>query len=172
MKWVLGSFFVLAALLILIVVIGWLLPKEHAATREGRYRQTPEAIWKAITDIEAMPGWRAGLKSMKRLPDRNGMQAWVETTDSGIIPFETMLSEPPGKLVVRIADPQLPFGGTWTYQIRALPEGTALRITENGEVYNPIFRFVSRFFLGYTGAIDAYLKSLAKKFGEPPQIGA
>jgi hypothetical protein len=170
MKWVLGFFVVLAALLILVVVIGWLLPKEHVATREARYRQSPEAVWKAITDIDAMPGWRSGLKSVKRLPD-NGMPAWVETTDSGIIPLETTVSEPPQKLVVRIADAKLPFGGTWTYEIRATPEGSALRITENGEVYNPIFRFVSRFILGYTGTIDAYLKSLAKKFGEPPQIG-
>jgi len=171
MKWILGFFVVLAALLILVVVIGWLLPKEHVATRERRYRQSPEAIWKAITDIDAMPGWRAGLKSVKRQPDRNGLQAWVETTDSGIIPFETTVSEPPGKLVVRIADPKLPFGGTWTYEIHAIPEGSALRITENGEVYNPIFRFVSRFVLGTTGTIDAYLNSLAKKFGEPAQIG-
>ena len=171
MKWILGFFTVLAALLILVVVIGWLLPKEHVATREGRYRQSPEAVWKAITDIDAMPGWRAGLKSVKWLPDRNGLQAWVEMTDSGTIPLETTLSQPPGKLIVHIADQKLPFGGTWTYEIHATPEGSALRITENGEVYNPIFRFVSRFILGYTGMIDAYLKSLAKKFGEPPQIG-
>lgn len=171
MKWVLWFFVVLAAILILLVVIGWLLPKEHVAAREGRYRQSPETIWKAITEIEAMPSWRAGLKSVKRLPDRNGLQAWVETTGSGIIPFETTASEPPRKLVVRIADPKLPFGGTWTYEIRATPEGSALRITENGEVYNPMFRFVSRFILGHTGTIDAYLKSLAKKFGEPARIG-
>jgi len=171
MKWVLGFFVVLAAVLILVVVIGWLLPKEHVATREGRYRQPPEAIWRAITDIDAMPSWRAGLRNVKRLPDRSGLQSWLETTDSGIIPFETTVSEPPGKLVVRIADAKLPFGGTWTYEIRTTAEGSALRITENGEVYNPIFRFVSRFILGYTGTIDAYLKSLAKKFGEPAQVG-
>jgi len=171
MKWVLGFFVVLAAVLILVVVIGWLLPKEHVATREGRYRQPPEAIWRAITDIDAMPSWRAGLRNVKRLPDRSGLQSWLETTDSGIIPFETTVSEPPGKLAVRIADAKLPFGGTWTYEIRTTAEGSALRITENGEVYNPIFRFVSRFILGYTGTIDAYLKSLAKKFGEPAQVG-
>jgi hypothetical protein len=108
---------------------------------------------------------------VKRLPDRNGLPAWVETTNSGTIPFETTVSEPAGKLVVSIADPKLPFGGTWTYEIHAIPEGSALRITENGEVYNPIFRFVSRFVLGHTGTIDAYLNSLAKKFGEPAQIG-
>jgi hypothetical protein len=171
MKWFLGIVALLAGVLILVVVIGALLPKKHVGTREGRYRQPPEVVWKAITDIDAMPAWRAGLKSVKRLPDRNGLPAWVETLNSGIIPLEATASEPRTKLVVRIADPKLPFGGTWTYEIRATPDGSALRITEDGEIYNPIFRFVSRFFLGYTATIDTYLNSLAKKFGEPPQIG-
>ena len=171
MKWFLGIVALLASLLLLIVVIGALLPKKHTATREGRYHEPPDAVWKAITDIDGMPSWRAGLKSVKRLPDANGLPAWAETLDNGVIPLETTASEPPSKLVVRIADPKLPFGGTWTYEIRATPEGSALRITENGEVYNPVFRFVSRFFLGYNATIDGYLSLLAKKFGEPPRIG-
>jgi uncharacterized protein YndB with AHSA1/START domain len=171
MKWFLGIVVLLAGVLLLIVLIGALLPKEHVATREGRYHQPPDAIWKAITDIDAMPSWRVGLKSVKRLPDVNGLPAWVETLNNGVIPLEATASEPPGKLVVRIADPKLPFGGTWTYEIHATPEGSTLRITENGEVYNTVFRFVLRFFLGYTATIDGYLTSLAKKFGEPPRIG-
>jgi hypothetical protein len=171
MKWFLGIVALFAGLLILVVVIGALLPKEHVASREGRYHQSPDVIWKTITDIAAMPNWRAGLKSVKHLPDRNGLPVWVETMKSGTIPLETTASEPPVRLVVRIADPKLPFGGTWTYEIRATPEGSALRITENGKVYNPVFRFVSRFVLGYNSTIKGYLSSLSKKFGEPPQIG-
>jgi hypothetical protein len=170
MKWVLIVFTVLAAILILIALIGWLLPKAHTVTREARFHQPPEAVWTAITDIDAMPTWRQGLKSVKHLPDQNGLPAWVETLDSGTIPLATVVSQPPVKLVVRIADPKLPFGGTWTYEIMPIPTGSSLRIREDGEVYNPIFRFVSRFILGQSATIDAYLKSLAKKFGETPQV--
>jgi hypothetical protein len=49
-------------------------------------------------------------------------------------------------------------------------DGATLRITENGFVTNPVFRVVSRFLLGYTSEIEKYLRSLAKKFGEAPQI--
>jgi uncharacterized protein YndB with AHSA1/START domain len=151
-------------------LIGYLLPKEHTVTREARFQQSPEVVWKIITDIDGMPAWRQGLKSVKRLPDRNGLPAWVETLDSGTIPLETITSQPPSKLVVRIADPKLPFGGTWTYEITPLPSGSSLRIQEDGEVYNPLFRFLTRFVFGYAGTIDAYLKSMAKKFGEQPQV--
>lgn len=171
MKWILWTFVVLAGALVLITVIGWLLPKEHTVTREARFHQPPEAIWKTITDIDTMPAWRRGLKSVKHLPDQNGLPAWVETLDSGVIPLETLSSQPPSRLVTRIADPKLPFGGTWTYEIAPAAGGSVLRITENGEVYNPIFRFLSRFVFGQSATIETYLKSMAKKFGEQPQAG-
>ncbi len=170
MKWILWIFVTRAGFLILIVLIGWLLPRDHVATRQGRYRQPPEAIWTAITDVDAMPSWRQGLKSVKRLPDKNGLPAHIEVTNSGEIPMETVEMIPPRRLVGRIADPNLPFGGTWTFEVTPTAEGGALRITENGYVTNPVFRFLSRFVFGYTGTIEIYLKSLAKKFGEEPRI--
>jgi hypothetical protein len=170
MKWIFWIFVALAGFLILITVIGWLLPKDHVATRQGRYRQPPEAVWKAITDVDAMPSWREGLKSVKHLPDKNGLPAHLEVTNMGEIPMETVEMTPPRKLVRRIADPKLPFGGTWTFEITPTADGCNLRITENGYVTNPVFRFLSRFVFGYTGAIESYLKSLAKKFGEAPRI--
>jgi uncharacterized protein YndB with AHSA1/START domain len=170
MKWFFGIVAVLGGILILVTLIGYLLPKEHTVTREARFGQPPEVVWKTITDINAMPSWRQGLKSVKHLPDQNGLPAWVETTDSGTIPLETVASHPPSKLVVRIADPKLPFGGTWTYEITALPAGSNLRIREDGEIYNPLFRFLARFFFGYTATVDTYLKSMSKKFGEQAKL--
>ena len=49
---------------------------------------------------------------------------------------------------------------------RPTDAGTRLTITENGEVYNPIFRFVSRFFLGYTSTMESVLRALGTKHGE------
>jgi uncharacterized protein YndB with AHSA1/START domain len=170
MRWILWTFLLLAGILILVVLVGYLLPKDHMATRRGRYRQPPEAVWKAITDVDAMPSWRDGLKSVKHLPDKNGSPVHLEVTNSGEIPMETVEMSPPRKLVSRIADPHLPFGGTWTFEITPTTEGSTLRITENGFVTNPVFRFLSRFVFGHSGTIESYLKSLSKKFGEPSRI--
>ena len=171
MKWILWIFIALAGVLMLITLIGWLLPKAHSVSREAQFPEPPETIWKAITDIEAMPAWRQGLKSVEHLPDKNGLPSWVETSASGTIPFETVVSQPPSKLIVRIADPGLPFGGTWTYEITPVAAGSSLRIREDGEVYNPVFRFLSRYVFGYSGTIDAYLKSLERRLAEQPQAG-
>jgi hypothetical protein len=170
-KWILLFFLAILAIVVLVAAIGWGLPKDHVATRVARYHQPPEAIWTAITDVDAMPSWREGLKSVKPLPGHNGLPAHIEVTSMGEIPLEIVEMTAPRKLVSRIADSKLPFGGTWTFEITPTPDGSKLRITENGYVTNPVFRFMSRFVFGYSGQIEAYLRSLAKKFGEPAQIG-
>jgi hypothetical protein len=171
MKWILLVFLVILAIVVLVAAIGWCLPKDHVATRIGRYPQPPEVLWAAITDVDAMPSWREGLKSVKPLPGHNGLPAHIEVTSMGEIPLEIVEMTRPRKLVSRIADSKLPFGGTWTFEITPAADGSTLRITENGYVTNPVFRFMSRFVFGYSGQIEAYLRSLAKKFGEPAQIG-
>jgi hypothetical protein len=48
----------------------------------------------------------------------------------------------------------------------APPPLTQITITERGEVYNPIFRFMSRYVFSHHATIDAYLTALGKKLGE------
>ena len=66
-------------------------------------------------------------------------------------------------MVTRIVDDDLPFGGTWTYRLAAAGEGTEVTITEDGEIYNPVFRVVSRFFIGYEATMTTYLDGLERR---------
>ena len=47
-----------------------------------------------------------------------------------------------------------------------------IRITENGEVYDPVFRLVSAFVIGHLETIERYLRDLRKKFGEEVRLAA
>jgi uncharacterized protein YndB with AHSA1/START domain len=170
--WIAGC---LAAIVALVAIVGALLPRDHVSTRAASYHQPPEAIWRAITNYEEFPKWRTGVTRVERLPDINGHLAWMERSGSGGnpggIPYEMVEGAPPqngapGKLVTRIADPKLPFGGTWTYEVTSVSGGTELRITERGAVYNPFFRFISTLIIGQTKTINDYLTALGKKFGE------
>ena len=86
--------------------------------------------------------------------------------------YELVEDRAPSRRVTRIADKNLPFGGTWTYEITPAAEGSELRITEDGEVYNVIFRFMAKYVFGYTGSIEGVFRDLGKKFGEQPQTEA
>jgi hypothetical protein len=170
-KWILRVILGLVGVVAIVWVFGMLLPRDHVATRIGAYHVPPEKVWVAITDVDAMPTWRIGLQGVTRLPDRDGMPTHVEDTSAGKLLIQTQSMEPPRKLVNKIGGKNLPFGGTWTFEVTPTPDGSTLRITENGYVTNPIFRFVGRFFIGYSSELEKYLTGLAQHFGEKPQIG-
>jgi hypothetical protein len=171
-----AAIFVLVALLVLVILvvvaIGAFLPQQHISTRAARLHQPPDAIWQAITEYSNFPAWRKDVKRVEMLPAVNGKPAWREYDNrGGSIPYEVMVIVPPRALVVRIADPKLPFGGTWTYEISSMKEGSSLvRITEAGEIYNPIFRVAARYVLGYSRTQEQYLQALGAKFGQPVTI--
>ena len=164
MKWLLLGVFTAVGIVVAVALVGALLPKAHVASRSARFSRPPEAVWTVIT---GPPDWRPEVRSFEILPPRDGHRLWKEIDRHGqAITFEEVESIPPKHLVGRIADTNLAFGGAWTYDIAPVSGGCILTITENGEVYNPIFRFVSRFIVGHTATMDAYLKALRAKLSE------
>jgi hypothetical protein len=152
----------------LIALIGSRLPKGHTVTRTARVRLPPDALYTLLSDVDRYRTWRSDVKRLERLPDREGRPSWIEETSSGKIPMYFERMERPSLLVSRIADATLPFGGTWTYRITRADDGSDLSITEDGEVYNPIFRFMSRYVFGQTATIDAFLKHLQARATQGP----
>ena len=166
MIWVLLAVGVIVGASALVVLIGALLPKAHVVSRMALINRSPEDIWQVVTDYEDQASWRTDLRRVERLPDRAGHHVWEETDGRGqALMFETVESISPRRLVRRIANEDLAFGGSWTYEIGEYGEVTSLTITEDGEVYNPVFRFVSRFIVGHATTIDQYLRALGSKLG-------
>jgi uncharacterized protein YndB with AHSA1/START domain len=154
-------------LLVAIVVIGGLLtPKSHVATSTARYSRSPDEVFRAISDFPTLPTWRKDLKKIERLADRNGHTVWREDGEFGEITYEVIELKPPVRLVTKLSDPELPFSGTWTYEVAGAPGGATLKITENGEVSNPVFRFLAHHVFGTTSTMKTVQTSLAKSFGE------
>jgi hypothetical protein len=170
MKLLLVVLGILAALVLIVVLVGWSLPVAHHASRQANYPVPPESVYAAITNVEAFPRWRSKVKSVERVASGTGVRGFRESGDDGDILYTIEEAMPNRRLVTRIADRSLPFGGRWTYELTPSASGTSLRITEDGEVYNPVFRFVSRFVFGHSATIDGYLGDLGKKFGAPVAI--
>jgi hypothetical protein len=166
MKWIWIAGGSLLLLVAIVAIVGVMLPQSHHATRRARFRQPPERIYILLS---GPPDWRTGVKASGALPDGKW---WEQDSHGQKITFELVEDRPPTRRVVRIADKALPFGGTWTFEIAPEGGGSAVRITEDGEIYNVIFRFVARFFMGYSSSIEGYLNDLGRKFGESIQIEA
>jgi hypothetical protein len=164
MKWILYIGGGLVLLVAIMAVIGAMLPRAHHAARKAHFRAAPNALYAVLA---GPPDWRTGVRSFGVLPEEASRKRWwEEDSHRQKITYELVEDSPPARMVVRIADRGLPFGGTWTFEIAPAPDGGSdLRISEDGEIYNVIFRFMARFFFGYTASIEGYLRDFGAKLG-------
>lgn len=151
----------LGAFLLAVVAFGYALPVAHVAARDAVLPAPPERVFTVITEVDAFPAWRSDVQEVE-VTARTPHLQWRERSSDGTIAFEVQESQPPRRLVTRITDKTLPFGGAWTFTLQPADGGTKLTITENGEVYNPLFRVMSRFVFGHTATLDRYLADLQK----------
>lgn len=75
-------------------------------------------------------------------------------------------SRPTYRVTEVIEEQGAAFGGTWTLTFVENGNSTKLTIIENGRVYNPLFRFLSRFTFGHRATIDSFLKSLQQEISK------
>jgi len=132
---------VFAAIILIAVIAGawWLgsrLPVKHSASRSTEIAVPPERLWRAIIEPSAKRGWRGA--------------------------SETVEAQPPRRLVTRIVG-ESRFGGSWTFEIEPVRDGSRITVTEDGEIYNAFFRFVSRYLIGHARTIETYLKRLRQE---------
>ena len=168
-KWIGIAVLTVGALVAIVALIGLALPQDHVASRTVVLKRPVEDVWATINDVQAFPAWRSSVTRVEVLEQQP--LRWREIGKDGTLTFQVTESRAPSRLVSEITDKSLPFGGTWTYELRPVEGGTELRITEAGEVYNPIFRFVSRFVLGHTATMDAYLAGLEKRLSGGTKTG-
>ena len=142
MRWMVLVVGGLVVLVAVVAIVGSMLPRNHVASRTLRVRRPPQETWTAIT----------------------------QAMSASDVPIDIVESDPPRTLVSKVKETEKMFGGTWTVAIAAVEGGSTLTITEDGWVGNPIFRFVSRFVMGHHATLDGMLKTVAKSFGEEPQL--
>jgi uncharacterized protein YndB with AHSA1/START domain len=143
MKWILWSIVALVGVVGVIALIGFLLPVEHQASRSAEIQKPPEVVFALLSDLNHYQSW------------------WPAAT----VKSEVVESRPPNRIVTRVIG-ETQFGGTWTIDITAVPSGSLVTITERGQIYNVVFRTLSKFVFGYTRTIDGCLAAAQRKLSD------
>lgn len=157
----------LLVLLGIAAMTGSRLPKTHVCASRIKLKARPEEIWETITDFGAHPLWRPGLSAVESGPEVDGCPSWFEVCAAKVrVQFALTENDPPRRLATRLVGDKLPISSTWVYELRDVGDGTLLTITENDQVFSPLFRFFSRFVISYHGTMDVFLIALARRFGE------
>ena len=165
MKWILIVVAVVVGIPLALVAVGFVLPQSHLVSRTVTLAAPPERVFAVISNVDEFTTWRPNVKAVERLPDDGNGLRFVEKSGNGDILFRVELLEPNTRMVTRIADPKLPFGGSWSYDLKPSGSGTQLTITEAGEVYNPFFRTMQKLFFSPAKTLETYQADLKKLLG-------
>ncbi len=175
--WILGIIGGLVGLIVLFAIfatlVGMRQSKDHTVSRALTLKQPPEAVWAVVSDHGGQAAWQPFLQHVKRLPDRDGKEAWeLKHKGAGNPPMTLVVTEktPPRRLVGTIDDAKKVFTGRWEFDLSPVDGGSRVAVTEHGTIRNPFFRGMFKLFGRPDQYIVQYLKALAGKFGEPAAI--
>jgi hypothetical protein len=164
MKWLGRLLLFLLIAIVLVVAVAFLLPARMEITRSIALRQTPEAIFTVLSDVEKMPDWNRDLEKVEMLPPADGKEATRQRFKDGVtMTVVTTESLSPTHLV-RAGQGDM-YSGVWTYEITPTNDGSTVTLTEKSEIKNPMFRLMVRLF-GARKYLDRHLVDLARHFGE------
>jgi hypothetical protein len=171
MKWLGIALGVIAAIVIIVVLIGYTLPKAHVAVSSAQFHRPAAELFRIITDVGSAASWRKDVDRIEMLPPNGNRIAWREVSKNDVVNYEGEIVRAPqpgvpGRFISRIVSKDLPYGGEWIIDVSMNDDISVVTVTENGEVYNPIFRFVSKYVMGHSATIDGYLRALGTHVGE------
>jgi hypothetical protein len=157
-----------------LVIIAWGtgLPLDHTAECSASFGASPHEIWTVVADVADSPKWRTDVVRVALTPSANGHVSFTEADRYGHTQTYDEAPHRPDAAIHRaiVAAPDAAFSGSWTYRVAPASRGATLTLVENGRIYNPAFRFMARYFYGYTTTMRQYLADLGRRFGESPQI--
>ncbi len=152
MKTLLISVAILVGLLLLAGIVLYLIgraqPERHTARIVFTLPKSRATVWAALTDYAAMPKWWPAVKSIRLETRPNGeIVTWNTDSHGKEIGFLTKLEQSPTRLVREIVGDELPFGGTWTYELAEENGATRVTLAEDGFIKPALFRGMAKLFM-------------------------
>jgi hypothetical protein len=127
----------IAAIIVLIAgvaLIGAMLPQRHVASRSALFHASPERLFALISGAQ---DWRPDVRSCELLT-QDGRSYQREISQRGeTILYEIVQSQPPLAIQRRIATPNLPYSGTWTFALEPMGASRACASPRMGKSTTP-----------------------------------
>ncbi len=171
MKTLLRVVLSLLGIIVIVVLVafadGATLPVDHSVSVSGIVNAPPAAVFARITDVASAPSWRPQVQSVQVLPKDNGRDVWMEDLGHGVkMSFLATTTAPVNasghavRIVKLTGDPS--YGGVWTYDVTPgpTPNTTTLKITEDGFINPPLYRFMMAHIFGPTKNLDDYMRAM------------
>ncbi len=169
----------LAALVAVIVAVGFLLPERYEGAASYTYDAPPEDVWTALMDYERHPMTGHMARGFEALPEANGQLTWIEEMQGERITVTTIEAQPPERLVREMTSAAVPMSSRWDYTLEPAGSGSCLTIEgvthiRRGTFHVPLFRVMMVIGGGVKKGLDTQLEMLAEtlKASQPGSEGA
>lgn len=152
------------SVVIAMLVGGLMLPRTHTVARVVRLRAAPDAVWSLIADPAGYPSWRDTMSSVDI--DGTAPLRWREYGDDGALAFEAVTVRAPHEFMACVIDDDVARHSERCFTLTPDGDGTHVHYREQSSVKNPIARFVFRYIMRRTGAMDRTLVALGAALNE------
>jgi uncharacterized protein YndB with AHSA1/START domain len=173
-SWIFYALMSLAGVVVILaslaIGIALTLPQDYSFTRGIVISRPPDVVWRVIRDIAGERGWRQNLRTIERLPDRNGHEVWrLRDYEGQTVVLEVLESVLSQRLVFEYEGRPGIGVITWTIAIQPVANDSQVTLVQRSTFYPRTYRLLARFVYG-TSFADDFLKSLARKFGDPEVV--
>lgn len=164
----------LAALVLLVFVVGFMLPERHDTSISVNFTNPPEKLWAAISDYETHPMTGAQRKSTQKQPDEGGLPVWIEDLGPTQVTVRTLSATAPTYVKRNMFDSVVRMNVDCEFRIEPVAGGSRVTATSqttvpSGNWRAPLFRVTLKVGAGEKGMRD-YWTSIGKTLGESPQF--
>ena len=155
-------FFLSIISLILVILLVWFiggrLPQRHEVMVSANIDANIQSVWRLLNDFKAYPEWRPSITQVQRMPDYQGNEVWQESDRHGNdVAYATIESVSNQRITRRIVTKDLPYAGQWILELSPTSTGCRLNITEQGEIYNVLYKIIGKYIIGYDASIKRFI---------------
>ncbi len=146
------------------------LSKNHHVEAEAVYDRPVTMVWQVLTDYATMPTWSATVAKTASLGIKDGKPAWhIELKDGHFMDISIDESIPNKHFKTTILDTDTPYEGSWIIDLEALSENkTVAKLSEDGKIKSPIWRFIMHYFIGQDTLIKTTLAQAGEELARRP----
>jgi hypothetical protein len=157
-----------ALVVVAMFLVGAGMSARHVLTRRTSFAASQERVWSALLSIRQLPVDRSDLRAVD-LGVGSRPPGSIEVVGTAVkIEIETF--RPPRELVVKTSDPDVPYGGTWTFLLESETNDlTRLTVTEDAEVRSRFLRFVVRVLGQDEVLVNGIFRAVRRKLAETPR---
>ena len=164
--WIVAGLVVAVSLpIVVLVILGKGVPKEHVTAVSLMIPASPEAVYDRVSDVPSHANWAEGIVAVNVLPVHGNTKRHEIVMGRNRFEVDSVVTHRPLCFTMSVADRNEAFHGQWEYRLTPHADGTRVVLTETGVISGSIPRAAVHYMFGYYVYLEKNLRALGRSFG-------